>query len=259
MTDWGITQGARLKELRMKKGFSLEYIASKVGRSAPSICNYESGKRQPTDKVLHDLAFLYNVTVEEIMTGAIDATEEPYHIRMTPVQIDWSKPFVFGNKADAKSAEEEQKKESFDDSIDAFLREEIERVPDTVKDRIKRSELYDFYSVFCQNQEEAPFSKQTFYRAMRKKGFGEVKTSDGRMECFKGVRYKDRIPAELIAGKPADAGYLVSVRRKTKDLLEMMATLTGKTENEMLDIAVREYAQYVFDWNKALEGFCNGV
>ena len=29
MTDWGITQGARLKELRLKKGFTVPYVAKR--------------------------------------------------------------------------------------------------------------------------------------------------------------------------------------------------------------------------------------
>lgn len=73
--EWGVTQGAKLRELRLKKGFSQEYVAKKVGRSDASIWLYESGKGRPKDTVLHDLAFLYNVTVEEI-TGEIDPVPE---------------------------------------------------------------------------------------------------------------------------------------------------------------------------------------
>lgn len=73
--EWGITQGAKLRELRLKKGFSQEYVAKKVGRSDASIWTYEAGKGRPKDAVLHDLAFLYNVTVEEI-TGEVDPVPE---------------------------------------------------------------------------------------------------------------------------------------------------------------------------------------
>lgn len=30
MSDWGITQGARLKELRLKKGFTVPYVAKRL-------------------------------------------------------------------------------------------------------------------------------------------------------------------------------------------------------------------------------------
>lgn len=72
--DWGIKQGAKLAELRMKKGYSKEYVARKIGSGLASIYRWESGTTCPKQKFLHDMAFLYNVPIETI-TEAKDATE----------------------------------------------------------------------------------------------------------------------------------------------------------------------------------------
>lgn len=153
MIDWGVKEGARLKELRMKKGFSIPYVAKKIECGQSSMFRWEAGICAPRMHFLKDLAFLYNVSVEDV----IGETNEPVPV----VNL----PYI------------EQK----------------------------------------QNIEELT-----------------------KRAC------------ELITP-------VARLSRKAKDLLEMMAKLTGKSEEEMLDIAVQEYAQYVFDWNKALEGFCDGV
>lgn len=65
--NWSITQGAKLAELRIKKGFTQKYVAGKVGVHPTTMVHWENGKNCPNSKYLHDLAFLYNVTVEELM------------------------------------------------------------------------------------------------------------------------------------------------------------------------------------------------
>lgn len=149
MIDWGVKEGARLKELRMKKGFSIPYVAKKIECGQSSMFRWEAGVCAPRMHFLKDLAFLYNVTIENIIGGTGEVVVNPL-------------PYI-----------------------------------------------------------EYPDFKKAVDRAV-----------------------------ELIT--PAE-----SLSQKTKDLLEMMAKLTGKTTDEMLDMAVQEYAQYVFDWNKALERFCN--
>ena len=153
MTDWGITQGARLKELRLKKGFIVPYVAKKIDCGEASIYRWELGQVCPRHKFLHDMAFLYNVTIEEL-TGEDNAV----HVNPAPY------------------------------------------IPD------------------------------------------------------------ERIPASLIEEDPfadPDPDYAVAVSKKADELINMMAKLSGKSKKEMATMAITEYAQYVFDWNKALEGFCN--
>lgn len=191
ITEWGVKEGTRLKELRMKKGFSIPYVAKKIGCGQSSMFRWEAGVCAPRMHFLKDLAFLYNVTVEELtgvtdkndMTDVTDATGSK--LRFKPVPIDFTKPFTLGATTTAQ-----------------------------------------------QNSEKT--------LAIEPKG------ADG------GTRPIVEFRADgMVFGTKFD--------KKTQDLLGIMATLTGKTENEMLDIAVREYAQYIFDWNKALEGFCDGV
>lgn len=74
--EWGIKQGSKLKELRIRKGFTQDYVAKKISVNRLSVMNWETGKTTPRDKALHDMAFLYNVTVEEI-TGEDVETPEP--------------------------------------------------------------------------------------------------------------------------------------------------------------------------------------
>lgn len=192
MSDWSITQGARLKELRIKKGFTQDYIAQKLDVKAASVSGWERAACRPTRKHLHDLAFMYNVAVEEILTGVTDNNDMTDvtdatgpKLRFKPVPIDFTKPFTFGGT----TAEQ-------------------------------------------QTSEKTPVI--------------ELKGADG------GTR-------PIVEFRADGTVFGTKFDKKTQDLLGMMATLTGKTENEMLDIAVREYAQYIFDWNKALEGFCDGI
>lgn len=64
--DWSIKQGSKLKTLRMRKGFDQAYVANKLNVNITSISNWETGRNKPKPKHLHDLAFLYNVAIEEI-------------------------------------------------------------------------------------------------------------------------------------------------------------------------------------------------
>jgi len=78
------------------------------------------------------------------------------------------------------------------DTVEAFLSEFIEKVPDNTENRIKKSELYQNYEAYCQSMERQSLSKQNFYRSMKTKGFGELKTSSGT-ECFKGIKYGENL------------------------------------------------------------------
>lgn len=154
MIDWGVKEGARLKELRIKKGFTQGYVAQKIQCGMSSINRWEAGICAPRMHFLRDLAFMYNVSIEDIIGGDSTDSKSNEGVDITTASLG-TKPLI------------------------KFTEEGIE-----------------VSKVF------AP---------------------------------------------------------KTDALLEMMATLTGKTTDEMLDVAVQEYAQYVFDWNKALEGFCDGI
>lgn len=78
-----IKLGAKLEELRIKKGFSQEYAAKKLGITQSKLHRIEKAKNAYIDEeTMHDLAFLYNVTIEEIYsqpeeTNEPEATQEP--------------------------------------------------------------------------------------------------------------------------------------------------------------------------------------
>jgi len=75
------------------------------------------------------------------------------------------------------------------DTVEAFLTEKIVRSPDG---RIKKLDLYRSYESFCQDMGRQSLTKQNFYRSMRTKGYGEVKSSAG-IECFKGIEYGENL------------------------------------------------------------------
>ena len=80
------------------------------------------------------------------------------------------------------------------DTVEAFLSARIEKDPE---EKIKKSDLYRGYEDFCQEMERQSLTKQNFYRAMKTKGFGEIKTRykgvDGT-ECFKGIKFRENLP-----------------------------------------------------------------
>lgn len=76
------------------------------------------------------------------------------------------------------------------DTVEAFLSDCIERIPDGTDRRVKKSEMYNQYLSYCEIWGRQSQTKQNFYKSMRSKGFGEIKGSDGA-EYFRGARIKD--------------------------------------------------------------------
>ena len=96
--DWNIKQGSKLKTLRMRKGFDQAYVANKLNVNITSISNWETGKNKPKPKHLHDLAFLYNVPIEEITEAdVISVSPESAELaktlsRANPVLLPYLEP-----------------------------------------------------------------------------------------------------------------------------------------------------------------------
>ena len=57
----------RLKELRMRKGYSQQDLASKIGLSKSSISMYEVGAREPSLEVLELVGDFFNVTTDYLL------------------------------------------------------------------------------------------------------------------------------------------------------------------------------------------------
>ena len=57
----------RLKECRLKKGYTQQYVALTLGIKSPSVSNWESGKTFPTTENLAALSELYDVPLDYLM------------------------------------------------------------------------------------------------------------------------------------------------------------------------------------------------
>lgn len=61
--------GKRLRELRIEKGFSQEYLAHELKMSQGNYCKLETDNHFPTAPILEKLASLYEVTPQELLTA----------------------------------------------------------------------------------------------------------------------------------------------------------------------------------------------
>lgn len=57
----------RLKECRLKKGYTQQYVALTLGIKSPSVSNWENGKTFPTTENLAALSELYDVPLDYLM------------------------------------------------------------------------------------------------------------------------------------------------------------------------------------------------
>lgn len=57
----------RIKEKRIKAGFTQYQVSKEIGCTQAAIAQYESGKRQPSFKTLIKLAKLYECTVNDFV------------------------------------------------------------------------------------------------------------------------------------------------------------------------------------------------
>lgn len=57
----------RLKELRISKNWSMEYLGKLVGVSDQTISNWERGRNQPSIKHLIELADIFGVSVDYLV------------------------------------------------------------------------------------------------------------------------------------------------------------------------------------------------
>lgn len=55
---------------RIKAGLSQAAVAERLGITAASVCQWETGKNLPRTSLLRDIAALYGCTVDELLTPA---------------------------------------------------------------------------------------------------------------------------------------------------------------------------------------------
>ncbi len=68
--------GERIRELRKKRGITAEAITKQLMTSSASIWRWESGKNQPSQLRLHQLAEILNTSVDYLM-GRTDDPSPP--------------------------------------------------------------------------------------------------------------------------------------------------------------------------------------
>lgn len=71
--------GEKIKLLRNKKSLTQEELANKCGLSKNGLWNYENNKRQPTIKVLEQIAYALGVTTDNLLKD----TKESESVRET--------------------------------------------------------------------------------------------------------------------------------------------------------------------------------
>lgn len=66
----------RLKEIRLSRGFTQEYIAQLIDISRPTYSNYETGFREPSIQVICRIADIFDINTDWLF-GRTDI-KEPY-------------------------------------------------------------------------------------------------------------------------------------------------------------------------------------
>lgn len=65
----------RLRDLRMKYGYSQKEVSEKIGVSPSIVSGYESGERTPSTQVLLSLAYLYGCSTDYLLGKQNDISQ----------------------------------------------------------------------------------------------------------------------------------------------------------------------------------------
>lgn len=130
--------------------------------------NEKPEKRDPRlyDKLKAEIPYLINL--------AMDALHDMYE-RGYIMESEQSKAKVRQLRCDS-------------DTIEAFIFDRC-KVTGIYDDRVDRSALYTAYTKYCEEEERQSHKRNAFFKALRNKGYGEVK-SNGAW-CFHGLKMKD--------------------------------------------------------------------
>ncbi len=58
-----------LKEIRKKKGYNQQYVATKLNISREALSYYENGRREPSFATLNALSKFFNVSIDYLING----------------------------------------------------------------------------------------------------------------------------------------------------------------------------------------------
>lgn len=69
--------GEKLRELRIKEGYSQKELGSKLSTSASTIGMYEQNRRSPGQDMLLKIATVFNVSIDYLLSHSTDEKIEP--------------------------------------------------------------------------------------------------------------------------------------------------------------------------------------
>ena len=82
------------------------------------------------------------------------------------------------------------------DTVEAYLEAKIIKVPDNKEARITKGSLYLDYEEYTREMDGSPLPKGEFFRSIKMKGIGEIKT--GGLRYFKGIMYSENAPKNAL-------------------------------------------------------------
>jgi len=71
--------GNRLRELRLEKGYSQEYLAHELNMTQGNYCKLESDHHFPSTEAVEKLASLYSLTPQELIIDNVQAHSSTNH------------------------------------------------------------------------------------------------------------------------------------------------------------------------------------
>ncbi|PGE06868.1 transcriptional regulator [Bacillus toyonensis] len=81
--------GDKLKKEREKKGWSQEYLATKIHVSRQSISKWETGKNYPNIGVIIDLSDLFGITIDELLRSDRELKEKIIQDSKGSTDLNW--------------------------------------------------------------------------------------------------------------------------------------------------------------------------
>ncbi|PEL03018.1 transcriptional regulator [Bacillus toyonensis] len=81
--------GDKLKKEREKKGWSQEYLATKIHVSRQSVSKWETGKNYPSIGVIIDLSDLFGITIDELLRSDGELKEKIIQDSKESTDLNW--------------------------------------------------------------------------------------------------------------------------------------------------------------------------
>ncbi|PFR36727.1 helix-turn-helix domain-containing protein [Bacillus thuringiensis] len=81
--------GDKLKREREKKGWSQEYLATKIHVSRQSVSKWETGKNYPNIGVIIDLSDLFGITIDELLRSDRELKEKIIQDSKGSTDLNW--------------------------------------------------------------------------------------------------------------------------------------------------------------------------